>query len=105
MENTKGFLEEVFAECRPVPSVERMHVFLSKRQRILCAPRYLLKKAKNDLKSDWEGQSSLKIKMRSPVFITGWLEDMNSIFSLENKIHIVAPPCIKYPLYKKTSTF
>ena len=30
---------------------------------------------------------------------------MNSIFSLENKIHIVAPPCIKYPLYKKTSTF
>ena len=41
MENTKGFLEEVFAECRPVPSVEWMHVFPSKRQRILCAPRYL----------------------------------------------------------------
>ena len=41
MENTKGFLEEVFAECPPVPSVERMHVFPSKRQRILCAPRYL----------------------------------------------------------------
>ena len=86
MENTKGFLEEVFAECRPVPSVERMHVFPSKRQRILCAPRYLLKKSKKRLKkrlgraTSQIAPISLKIKMGSPVFITGWLEDMNSIF-------------------------